>query len=108
MLGSMAITQATAVAVAVTCTAIGLAGPAWADERLQDQPVNPASRFLAAPGQVDGRVAVPKDRLQRVPVLGLDAEAATPGPARLDPAVPADSIPWIALDRPELVLHAGI
>src|SRR5207244_11856816 len=34
MLGSMAITQATAIAVAVTSTAIGLAGPAWADERL--------------------------------------------------------------------------
>jgi hypothetical protein len=34
MLGSMAITQAAAVAVAVTCAAIGLASPAWADERL--------------------------------------------------------------------------
>ena len=34
MLGRMAITQATAIAVAVTSTAIGLAGPAWADERL--------------------------------------------------------------------------
>jgi|SRR3954470_6737554 hypothetical protein len=34
MLGSMTITQAATVAVAVTCTAIGLASPAWADERL--------------------------------------------------------------------------
>jgi hypothetical protein len=30
----MAITQAMAIAVAVTCTAIGLASPAWADDRL--------------------------------------------------------------------------
>jgi hypothetical protein len=30
----MAITRAMAVAVAVTCTAVGLASPAWADDRL--------------------------------------------------------------------------
>ena len=30
----MAITRTMAVAVAVTCTAVGLASPAWADERL--------------------------------------------------------------------------
>jgi hypothetical protein len=30
----MAITRAMAIAVAVTCTAIGLASPAWADDRL--------------------------------------------------------------------------
>jgi hypothetical protein len=32
----MAITQAMAIAVAVTCTAVGLAGPAWADEQQLD------------------------------------------------------------------------
>ena len=78
----------------------------WSVERLQDDPVDAASCLLAAPGQIRRGIAKAEYAPQCQPGVGHDGRASVAAPARLDLSVFANAISGVAVDGPEIVVHA--